>query len=321
MLSLDAAGVSARGYPLLLRTGETYHGAPIHDRQHPHDVWMEAALLYERALGSSLAMSLYAAPSGEPALGPVAFMHRPSAFENPFAPLSHHTQDATHISFGVATAGVFGRRWKLEGSAFNGREPDESRWGFESAALDSHSARLTVNPTASVSLTAGYGRIVSPEALHPDESIDRAVLSVLWGRRLERGSWSAAAVWGRNDPSGGGQATNGVLLETSLGRGPSTLFARAEYVEKSGEDLALLPPSAGGLDERVFGVGALSAGYVHELAGAFGLTGGLGALATLNLVDDVLGGFYGSRHPWGGAVFLRVRPKGAAPAPMSMPGM
>ena len=63
--------------------------------------------------------------------GPVAFMHRPSAMDNPVAPLGHHWQDATHISFGVLTAGLFGRQWKLEGSLFNGREPNEKRWDFD----------------------------------------------------------------------------------------------------------------------------------------------------------------------------------------------
>src|ERR1041384_4024011 len=36
MGSLDAAGVTPRGYPLLLQSGETYKGVAIHDRQHPH---------------------------------------------------------------------------------------------------------------------------------------------------------------------------------------------------------------------------------------------------------------------------------------------
>src|SRR5262245_10771942 len=34
------------GYPLLLQTGETFENAPLHDRQHPHDLFMEVALLY-----------------------------------------------------------------------------------------------------------------------------------------------------------------------------------------------------------------------------------------------------------------------------------
>ena len=139
MLSLDPATVTNRGYPLLLQSGETYRGQPLVDRQHPHDFWMELAMMYERVLSRSVGVTVYAAPSGEPALGPVAFMHRPSAMDNLAAPLSHHWQDATHISFGVLTAGLFGRHWKLEGSAFNGREPNEERWGFDRIRFDSYS--------------------------------------------------------------------------------------------------------------------------------------------------------------------------------------
>jgi hypothetical protein len=68
-------------------------------------------------------------PGGRtPPLGPVAFMHRASADENPTAPLSHHNFDSTHIAFGVVTAAVDHGPWVLEGSVFNGREPDENRW-------------------------------------------------------------------------------------------------------------------------------------------------------------------------------------------------
>ena len=169
MLSFDAATVSNRGYPLLLQSGESYRGQPLHDRQHPHDFWMELAVMYERAVSSKLGLALYAAPSGEPALGPVAFMHRPSAMDNPFAPLSHHWQDATHISFGVVSAGIFGPSWKIEGSAFNGREPDEERWGFDRLRLNSYSGRLTINPSAGWSLAAGYGFLRNPDALRPAE--------------------------------------------------------------------------------------------------------------------------------------------------------
>src|SRR5436190_19099935 len=107
MLSLDPATVTDRGYPLLAQSGEAFGGEALHDRQHPHDFLMELGALYERPISKSIGLSLYAAPSGEPALGPVAFMHRPSAMDVPTAPLSHHWQDATHISFGVITAGVF----------------------------------------------------------------------------------------------------------------------------------------------------------------------------------------------------------------------
>lgn len=320
MLSLDPATVTGRGYPLLLQSGETYGGAAIRDRQHPHDFWMELGVLYERAVSPTLGVSIYAAPSGEPALGPVAYMHRPSALDNPFAPLSHHRQDATHISYGVLTGGVFGRRWKLEGSAFNGREPDEQRWTFDRPRLDSWSARATVNPTPGLSLTAGFGRIESPEPMHPDESLHRATASLLYGGSAGGGTrWSGAVVWGRNAPIGGGVPTDGLLAEASLVRGAGTLLARGEYVEKTAEELSL-PGST--LDpDRVFGVAALSVGAIRDFGDLLGLRGGVGGLGTLNRIGAALGPSYGSRSPWGATVFLRVRPEGGADDGMTHHGM
>src|SRR5262249_33652192 len=172
--------VTPRGYPLLLQSGESFHGEPLHDRQHPHDFWMELGAIYERAISKRVAVELYAAPSGEPALGPVAFMHRPSAMDNPAAPLGHHWQDATHIAFGVITAGVFTHRLKLEGSVFNGREPDENRWDFDPIVLDSYSGRATFNPDSNWSFTAGYGFLKNPEALEPAVSLHRLTASALY---------------------------------------------------------------------------------------------------------------------------------------------
>ncbi|MDQ2930997.1 MAG: hypothetical protein M3Y05_09315 [Gemmatimonadota bacterium] len=100
MLSAEPATIGSEGYPLLLQSGESYHGETLHDRQHPHDLFMEVAAIYEHPVARNLALSLYVAPVGEPAIGPVAFPHRSSAASDPLAPLGHHWQDATHITFG-----------------------------------------------------------------------------------------------------------------------------------------------------------------------------------------------------------------------------
>ena len=324
MLSLDPWTVTPAGYPLLLQTGESYRGSPLHDRQHPHDFFMELGVLYDRSIAKSLAIELYAAPSGEPALGPVAFMHRPSAMDNPVAPLGHHWQDATHVAFGVLTAGIYARDWKLEGSAFNGREPDENRWDFDPIKLDSYAGRLTVNPTAHWSLTAGYGYLKSPEALHPDESLHRFAGSVLQGTTLgSDGQWSTALVWGANRFSGASSWSNGLLLESEaiLNRW-NTVFGRTELVQKSAEDL-VLPPSSFAPD-RLFSVSNISLGYIHELGRGFGMTLGLGAQGIVNFVPSSLERFYGSRTPLGGLIFLRLRSFHVRPSRSemkSMPGM
>jgi hypothetical protein len=125
MVSFEPWTIGGCGYPNLLATGEVCEGETIHDRQHPHDLFMELAAQYKRPLGKGLRLELYGGPVGEPALGPVAFMHRVSGLPNPIAPMTHHWFDSTHITFGVVTAGLYAPRWKVEGSVFNGREPDE----------------------------------------------------------------------------------------------------------------------------------------------------------------------------------------------------
>jgi hypothetical protein len=331
MLSLDPWTVSNRGYPLLLQTGETYNGEPLHDRQHPHDFWMELGALYQREIRRGLAWSIYAAPSGEPALGPVAFMHRPSAMDNPAAPLSHHWQDATHIAFGVLTGGIFSRGWQLEGSLFNGREPDEKRWNFDPIKLDSYSGRLTVNPTANWSLAAGYGYLKSPESLNPDESKHRVTASVLHGARLGAdGQWSSAFIWGANKHSGE-SSSNAFLAETeAILDKRNTLFGRTELVQKSAEDLVVDMPVVtrngtllpGFPSSRRFNVGSLQIGYIREVARMHWTTLGLGAAGTLNFVPAPLEPYYGSKNPTGVFIFLRLRPFHEGRPPMhNMGGM
>jgi hypothetical protein len=302
MLSLEPWTVAANGYPLLLQTGEVYKGVPIRDRQHPHDLWMELGVLYERPISSALAWSLYAAPAGEPALGPVAFLHRVSAMDNPTTPLGHHWQDATHITYGVATFGVFGRKWKVEASAFNGREPDERRAPMDAPRLDSWSVRFTTNPSANWSATAGYGFLESPEALDPDVPTRRAVASIMHAMQLSRGLWASSFVVGANHHDG--EWSSSTLAETEVIVGANTWIARGEITNRTAGDLGLaaMPPDA------TFRVTALSLGYVRDFAKRAGLTTGIGIRGTVNFLPASLKTDYGSRTPTGLLVFLRVRP-------------
>ena len=106
MLSLDPATVGSQGYSHIFQVGETYLGNPLIDHQHPHDFLMQAVRRVAAAARNGIALTLAGAPVGEPALGPIAFMHRSSAAENPMSPLGHHTFDSTHIAMGVLTAAV-----------------------------------------------------------------------------------------------------------------------------------------------------------------------------------------------------------------------
>ena len=109
------------------------------DGQHPHDFSpMELAAIYDyRIPASGRCCRFYAAPVGDPALGPVAFPHRESASEDPVATLGHHLEDSTHIADEVVTLGFTYRNFRLEGSGFHGREPDEYRWNIDPGGIDS----------------------------------------------------------------------------------------------------------------------------------------------------------------------------------------
>src|SRR5581483_9972765 len=119
MLSAESLTSPHPGFPELFQTGETYHGAPLLDHQHPHNLFAELAALYALPLSEKVSWEVYGGPSAEPALGPVTYIHRASAAELPLAPLGHHLQDSTHTSFGVITSGIMIHWVKLEASAFN----------------------------------------------------------------------------------------------------------------------------------------------------------------------------------------------------------
>lgn len=304
MLSLEPLFLGSDGYSLLLQTGETSGGEPLVDRQHPHDLFMEVAALYDRAITDEVAFQLYAAAAGEPALGPPGFPHRVSAMADPLAPLSHHWQDSTHILFGVLTAGVHTRRLQLEASWFNGREPDEERYDFDLRAPDSYSARLSVNPTDDWSGQVSYGFLKEPEfALHPGEDVERITASLTYNRRLAEGNWATTAAWGQNRPDDG-RPSNAYLIESTLLVSGNSLFGRAEYVQKSGHDFALEGP----LEEERLPVAALVLGYARDLGTWHGVVPGVGVRAAVNAVPDELEPRYGAEFPLGAMVFVRLRP-------------
>jgi hypothetical protein len=303
MMSAEEWTDGGRGYPLLLQSGEAFHGVPNHDRQHPHDLFMEMAATYTHSITKDLGFELYGGLVGEPALGPVAAPHRESAAADPFAPLGHHWMDSTHVSFGVVTAGIFTRKVKLEASWFNGREPDANRSDFDFRRMDSYSTRLSVNPMRDLSFQISYGYLKSPEQLEPNISINRVTASATYNRRLASGgNWATTAAWGRNIGSMG-KPTDALLLESNLDLdGANVLFGRAEFARKTGADLDV--PAAG----AVYNVGEISLGYLRsfELWDAIAIAPG--AMLTLNLVDGRLNSAYHSQTPVGLAAFIRLRP-------------
>jgi hypothetical protein len=308
MLSLDPATVGESGYREIFQVGEALNGRQLIDRQHPHNFFMQLAAVWRLPVTSSTGFTIAGGLAGEPALGPVAFMHRASADDNPAAPITHHTFDSTHVSFGVVTAAVDHGPWLLEGSVFNGREPDQNRWDLELGRLDSVSGRIWFRPTAGWEFQASTGHLVDPEQLEPG-NIERSTASVSWTQRNGSDISSATAGFGRNDTNQGSR--NAVFAEGARHAGPTTIYGRFEGLQVETAllqtDLVIEGPAAG-VKDPVF---AYTVGAVRDVLQLSGFEGGIGADVTFYGVPDSLRPAYGS-HPVSFHVFFRLRPPAGA---------
>lgn len=299
MFSLDAFTNGKKGSPNLFQTGETANGLPLKDRQHPHDLLMELAATYSTPLGGGTRGFLYLAPAGEPALGPAAFPHRPSAWDNPTAPISHHWLDGTHITYGVATAGLtLADRWKVEGSVFNGREPNENRTDIDPIRLNAYSGRVSLNPGKDWSVQASYAFLPSPEALEPGIDQHRFTVSALHNRALPDGDNLATLVaLGQNKHSNATKSSRALLAEAAYTHGRTAYFARWDSVEK--EELVDVPSG-------VYRVQKLSLGGVQTVHQDASGQQGIGASVDFYAYPSTLKPAYGSA-PVSVTLFYRWR--------------
>jgi len=305
MASFDALTEGKGGYPLLFQTGESWNGKPLVDRQHPHDLFSELSVAYSYALSKKSDISVYVGYPGEPALGSVAFMHRPSALAMPDAPLSHHWNDGTHITFGVATIGYRYDKFKIEASSFTGREPDENRYDFDKPRFDSWSGRLSFNPNKNWALQVSHGFIKSPEMLHPGENVHRTTASATFSYPFgNEKSLNGTALWGLNKIKGQ-DGENAVLAEATLRLVKFALYSRYEWVQKSTEELDLDETEYGA--NGLFHVNALTLGFNYDLFEAAHTRLVIGTQFSYFAADSRLNSLYG-KNPVAFEAFLRIYP-------------
>jgi hypothetical protein len=306
MFSLDPLIVTLRGYPLLFQSGESYRGQPLVDRQHPHDLFAGLNVAYTQRLSDKVDVFGYFGYPGEPAISAPTFMHRIYGLNDPDAPLSHHWQDATHITFGVATLGVRVDKFKLEISDFTGREPDENRYDFDKMKFDSYSWRLSFNPSKAWALQFSQAYIKSPEALHPGENVWRYTASALYASpvTMDGTYFTSSLIWGMND-YGKDDHEHSVLLEATKQFPKQALYGRYEFVQKSAEELALENQFSA---HTLFNVHKFTAGTNRRLfyAGPVEFLGGL--QASINFPPQSLKSLYGNA-PMSGQIYILVRPK------------
>jgi len=302
--TLEPATIPAGGSAELFERGETYRNVLLVDRQHPHDLFVQLGMAWERGFSKTAKFRLYLSPWGEPALGPVAYPHRLSASENPAAPLSHHNQDSTHIAADVATLGLTASIFTLEGSVFHGREPDENRWDIEQGRLDSWSGRLTVHPVPELSMQISSGHLEHPEAIEPGDQT-RSTASLMYQKATPGGFFAATAIAGRNQTPEGPEWGNSLEWTWKFAQ-MNFLYGRVEKVDRDVYELVNKRQRPKGVPRDRISVEAATIGFVRNIPLLSEAETGLGADLTFYRFPSRLDSVYGS-HPISFHGFLRIR--------------
>jgi hypothetical protein len=200
----------------------------------------------------------------------------------------------------------------LEGSWFNGREPDEQRYDLDLAAPDSGSGRLTLAFGENLSVQGSYGYLASPELLAPGVSVQRITGSATWNEPIHGGNWASTAAWGRNIEEAA-PTTDSVQVETDADiQGPLVLSGRLSRDVKTASELVIttLP------EDDTFALYTADLGVTAMLPIGDHVDAGLGVRGTASLIPATLEPTYGTRTPTGVYVYVQVRPP-----PMSMDDM
>jgi hypothetical protein len=297
-----------RGYPILLAAGETADGVTgLVDRQHPHDLFMELSASYSRKIGDNASAFVYIGLPGEPAFGPPAFMHRLSIMDSPEAPITHHWMDSTHITYGVATAGVTIGAVKIEASRFKGREPDQNRYDIETPKFDSTAVRVSWNPSENLSLQASWARQKSPEQLSPEEDQEKFSASAIYTQPIGTDGYFATTIAVARKQSIEADGTREHALAAAFAEAtwkPDarwTVFGRVE-IARTDELLAPVGETHG----PEFTVGKASLGVIRDFTLVKNVKLGVGGLVARSLTPRGLDPSYGGDRT-SGLAFVRLK--------------
>jgi hypothetical protein len=308
MVSLEPFTLKKLGSPQVFQTGEAYHGAPLIDYQHPHDLLMGLGAAWRVDLGS-VGATIEADLVGAPALGPTPAMHRRSARDNPQIPLTHHYLDSTHITTGVLRGGVEAARLGLDVSVFRGEEPNENRLNIDEPRLNSWSVQGGWR-RGSWNLQVSGARLHQPESYDPYD-MTRLTASIEFDGAAASRPLAVTLAWGENREIHGN--LDGYLLEWHWQPSASgSVYGRGEVAAKDILGLGSLHPSGFLHFHPISRVAAGTLGYVREVPGVRIGRLGIGGDVTLYRVSDDLLLPYGAPRSY--HVFLRWQPGAEAHA-------
>ncbi len=284
VVSLERLTEGSAGYPLLLQSGES---GGITDRQSPRDLFTELSGAISTKISGNLSGYIYAGYPGEPALGPPDYMFRESSLYIPETPIGYNFQDAPNVSYGVVTLGLAYNNFKVEGSVFNGSEPDQNKYNFDKIKFNSYSGRVFYNPTHDLSLQFSAGRLTDPEG--NGLNVNRTTASILYTKRLGGiTQWSSSLIWGEKQDSFAGRQES-FLFESSLSLPQFAVYGRVEFAQKPERDLGIAANAA-----QKETVGLFTLGVNKKLFSLAGLNFRIGAEGTLYGLPQTVRHYYGN---------------------------
>jgi hypothetical protein len=314
MVSMDPLTLGECGYPRLLSgNGLVCVDRPFADLSHSHAFFMDLSVRTHVRLGAA-AVFVEGGPVGTPALGPLSYMHRPSALRDPLAPMTHHETNPAHVANGVVTGGVSAGGLTLEASAFNARASDDDPYDLDFGPLSSRAARATF-AAAGWTLQGSFGELQGAGGAHAGHGnggkvrvyTTSVMRSWMWGS----GVADASAAWARH--GGGELPVDALLLEGSVERGRHAVFARVERAHRVEQDVQIEIGPGGEHNHRITNhrrrVSEMAAGYGFRLAQRRGIDVSAGARAGLSFIPtDYFTVYYGTARGRSLALFVNVQP-------------
>jgi hypothetical protein len=321
-LNLDLMGTAElwtypqHGYPELLQIGEARSdGTPYVDAQHPHSSPIMGLTLSDTInLDSSRTLRLFFAPRGESTDGPVAYMHRDSARDDPDAPLGHHVgQDVGHISSTVIGTQLDLQRIIVEASVFNGTEPSPTKVDLPIGSLDSEGVRITYALAPAHRVMASIAHVEQQDPLYPGTTSASRLSASLYDHIALAGVGGVdhTFIVGSITRHPAGSALTSFLDEAVLQRGVCDFWGRIEVLQRMSSELQI-PTAVGSTDEKRW-VSALTLGYTHWSAPSGDLQVGIGSSVTADALPDEWSTAYGGRTPLTVRFLVQIRGSGRWP--------
>lgn len=310
-----------RGYPQLLQIGEEHSdGQPFVDAQHPHSSPIMGLTVSDTlSLESAATLKLFFAPRGQSTDGPIAYMHRESARDDPDAPLGHHVgQDVGHISSTVLGAQLDLGQIIFEASVFNGAEPNPTVVDLPLGPINSAALRVSYAITADHRVMASVANVTQTDPEYPGTtSATRlsASLSDHWALP-QLGLLDQTAIVGSITRHPTDSPLTSFLDEAVLQHGSGDFWGRMEVLQRLASELEIPTPAPEAptplvpAGETKHWVSALTLGYTHWSATYRNLELGLGSSLTLDFVPAEWAGAYGSRTPLTVRLIVQVRGSG-----------